>query len=318
MPRLSICIPTYNRPDLFQRALASVTQMAPPQACDVEILVSDNSTDDRSSALTTRLSEKWPGPVVYRQNRPSIGRIDNQNQCLALANGQWVQILHDDDYLLPEGLRKLLAGLERAEPTDRVLLFGVRVVDHRGRLFRSQTFRQDRVLAPQLALQRLLSHSSFVRIPAIVVHRDAYAEIGPFDLDLGGREDIVMWMRLFGAYGVRLSSLVTCAYVVHPGADSYIVCTPESIAMLMRIFNDAVRQGVLSERTIEQCQVHFFHQFILAGAFRRLRVGDRAGARKVMELFRMPEVRRLGLSPRWAPVRTAFVMACLGARTPAP
>jgi glycosyltransferase involved in cell wall biosynthesis len=314
LAQLSICIPTYNRPDLLQRTLASVTQMPPPRASRVEIIVSDNSADDRSATITARFTQRWPGSVVYHQNRPGISMVENHNRCIALATGQWVQFLHDDDYLLPGGLDNLLTGLDRAGSRDRVLLFGVRVVDHRGRRLRSQTFRQDCVLPPNLALQRLLSNSSFVRMPAIVVRCDAYAEVGLFDLNVGHRIDIVMWIRLFSAYGVRLLPLTTSAYTIHPAADSFAVCNPEAITVLMRIFHDIVPPGMLPESTVQQCQAHFFHQFVLAGAFRRLRVGDRVGARKIMELFQMPEVRRLGWSRRWAPVRMAFATACIGVR----
>lgn len=310
---LSICIPTYNRPDLFRGALTSVVQSPSLPARNVEIVVSDNSTDDRSAAITARLTENWQGSVVYQHNSPGIPRVDNQNRCVSLATGRWVQILHDDDYLLRDGLSGMLAGLGRAGESDRVLLFGVRVVDRRGKLIRSQLFRRDRTLPPELALKRLLSNSSLVRMPAIVVRRDIYAEIGRFESGLDGKEDIAMWIRLFGAYGVRLLPLTTCAYRVHPGADSYAVCTPEAITTLTRIFSDTVPQGLLSDRVMRQCRAHFFHQFVLAGAFRRLRVGDRVGARKVMELFRMPEVRTLGPSPRWAPVRLAVATACVGA-----
>ncbi|MDQ3732103.1 MAG: glycosyltransferase [Pseudomonadota bacterium] len=311
---LSICIPTYNRPELLQRALASVAQTPPAQASHVEIIVSDNSTDDRSAAVTARFAQGWPGPVIYHQNKPSISRVDNQNQSIALARGRWVQILHDDDYLLSGGIDRLLVGLDRARSTDRVLLFGVNVVDKLGRRLRSQSFFRDRFLAPHLALQRLLSHSSFVRMPAIVVRREAYTEIGPFESGWGGIDDIAMWIRLFGAYGVRLFPLTTSAYMVHPAADSYAVSTPEAITTLTHIFEYFVPRGVLSERALRRCRTHFFHQFVLAGTFRRLRARDRAGAQKVMELFQMPEVRSLGLSFRWAPVRLAFATACIGVR----
>jgi hypothetical protein len=58
----------------------------------------------------------------------------------------------------------------------------------------------------------------------------------------------------------------------------------------------------------------FFHQFILAGAYRRLRVRRRAEARDVLRLFELPEVRNLGASPKWLPVRAAFTVATVGAR----
>ena len=55
------------------------------------------------------------------------------------------------------------------------------------------------------------------------------------------------------------------------------------------------------------------HQFILAGAYRRLRVRRMAEGARVLRLFELPEVRRLGVSLKWLPVRAAFIAATAGA-----
>jgi hypothetical protein len=60
-------------------------------------------------------------------------------------------------------------------------------------------------------------------------------------------------------------------------------------------------------------QADWFHQFILGGAYRELRDGDRSGAQDILGLFSLPSVRRLGGSRRWAPIRFAFGIL---ARTP--
>jgi hypothetical protein len=67
------------------------------------------------------------------------------------------------------------------------------------------------------------------------------------------------------------------------------------------------------ERTVRRWQAVYLHQFILAGAYRRLRVHRRAEAREVLRLFDLPEVRRLGVAPKWLPVRVAFEAATVGA-----
>ena len=54
------------------------------------------------------------------------------------------------------------------------------------------------------------------------------------------------------------------------------------------------------------CQRDWFHQFILAGAFRRLRVGDRQGAADAYHLFDLPEVKAVGRSTRWMPFRAVL------------
>jgi hypothetical protein len=69
----------------------------------------------------------------------------------------------------------------------------------------------------------------------------------------------------------------------------------------------------VAEPTIRRWQADWYHQFILAGAYRRLRRGHRAEAREVLRLFDLPDVRGVGVSPRWLPVRIAFTAATVGA-----
>ncbi len=311
---LSICIPTYNRPDLLQRALASVSDNAPSEAQNVEIIISDNSTNNESEAIVDEFKKTWPGTVLYRHNQPGLPRIENQNQAISMASGEWIQVLHDDDFLLPDGLPKIITDLINTSSSDRVLLFGVHVVDPNNQVLRTHTYKHNQFFPPPVALQRLLSNSSMVRMPAILIHRDAYAEIGLFESGYAGKEDFLIYIRLFSTYGLRVLPSVTCAYYVHPGADSYAIFNEEAITILTGIFQKFVPQGLLPEHVLRRAQTRYFHQFILAGTYRRLRLGDRIGARKVIDLFKMPEIRKLGLSPRWALIRLVFTAACLGAK----
>jgi hypothetical protein len=54
----------------------------------------------------------------------------------------------------------------------------------------------------------------------------------------------------------------------------------------------------------------FLHQFILAGAYRRLRGRRLTKAGQMLRLFELPEVRVLGVSRKWWPVRVAFTATC--------
>ncbi len=312
--QLSICIPTYNRPELLKRVLASLGDASAFIGQNVELVISDNSTDKQSEQIVHDFEKIWPGSITYRHNVPGIPRIDNQNQAISLATGKWIQVLHDDDYLLPGGLTKILDELNQTKPTDRVLLFGVKVVDQNDQPLRSHTFLRKKYLQPAVALRQILSNSSMVRMPAIVIHRDAYNRVGLWESGLEGKEDIAMYIKLFSVYGVHQIPSLTCAYFVHPEAESYDYFNEESITILSEIFERLVPQGILSNKVIKSSQSHFLHQFILAGAYRRLLLGDRPGARKIMGLFQMPELQKLGVSYRWALVRLAFNTACLGAK----
>jgi hypothetical protein len=83
---------------------------------------------------------------------------------------------------------------------------------------------------------------------------------------------------------------------------------------MREIFERAVARGVVPERSIRRWETDFVHQFILAGAYRQLRLRQRAEARDVLRLFNLPEMRQLGASPRWLPVRVALTAATAGVR----
>jgi glycosyltransferase involved in cell wall biosynthesis len=303
-PLLTIAVPTYRRPDLLRRALASIVQ-AIPEPSVVEVIISDNSPEI-SVPEVERFRTAWTGRLRYLPNEPSIETAANWNQCITSASGRYVLFLHDDDFLLPDGGAGLLAALRRAPSDEHVFLFGVRVVSLNGRVRRRQTHaRERRLLAPE-ALRRILTNSSYVRTPGLVVRRDAFDEIGLFDPAVRVPTDFDLETRLFGRYGVRLEPEVVAAYTVHQAGVTTGMFHAGTIADLLPIFDRAAVQGALPAATVRRCERDWMHQFVLGGVFRKLEVRDRAGAAEVLKLLDLPELRALGISWRWLPVRIAF------------
>jgi glycosyltransferase involved in cell wall biosynthesis len=313
-PVLSVAVPTRNRPELLGRALDSVLRATAPVAEHVEVTVSDGSDDDASGRVVERFLADWPGGHRYVWNRPALPMIENMNRAVELGTGEWVLQLHDDDFLLPGAGTAMLEAVSRLADSEQALLFGVEIVDGQGRTFKKQTYRRDRYLEPGEALRCLLRNSSFVRQPAILVRRAAWERAGAFDPTVGSSCDTDMWVRLFSRYGVRLLPDVISAYTIHQAAATSGKYHPGTIRVLHEIFDRAVALGAAPEPSIRRWQADFFHQFILAGVYRRLRARQRAEAREVLRLFRLPEVRHLGISPKWLPVRAAFTAATAGPR----
>jgi glycosyltransferase involved in cell wall biosynthesis len=303
-PDLTICVPTYERPALLARALSSVVDQTGLPSERVELLVSDNSPD-ASRAIAEDHLTRWSGPTCYLPNSPSIGPIPNFNQCLTRASGRFVLMLHDDDYLLPGSIDAILAAIDRAGD-ERVLLFGVDIVDENGGLRRRQAFRTEQRLGPRRALLRLLSDSSFVRIPAIVIRRDVFDEVGPFDETVGNPTDFELLTRIFARFGVTCETATIAAYSVHVHASTSEMFHADTIETVMTIFNRARALRVLPDDLVAKCEADWFHQFILGGAYRSLRAGDPDRARTILGLLSLPNVAVLGPSKRWRPLRWLF------------
>jgi glycosyltransferase involved in cell wall biosynthesis len=307
-PLLSINMPTRNRAELLEGALGSVLEAMAPVAAQVEVTVSDGSDDDAAGMVVHQLMAGWPGGYRYVWNRPALELTQNMNRSVELASGEWVQQLDDDDRLLPGAGAAMVQAIRAARAGEAVLVFGAEIVDEHGVRRRVQRFRRERYLEPIQALRRLLRNSSFVREPMVVVRRAALEREGLFDTTVGGPSDTDMWVRLFSRYGIRCVPRCTCAYTIHEAAATSGMWNPGTIRDLGEIFDRAVAQGVVPERAVRRWQSDFLHQFILAGAYRRLRRRRRADAREVLRLLDLPEVRRLGVSPKWLPVRAAFTL----------
>jgi glycosyltransferase involved in cell wall biosynthesis len=106
MPKVSICIPTYKRPDLLKVAVGScLAQLFQ----DFEIVISDDSPDTRTEEMVRSLSANQP--IRYVRNVPGLGQAKNVNQLFNLAGGEFLVLLHDDNFLMPSALSDLIAPL---------------------------------------------------------------------------------------------------------------------------------------------------------------------------------------------------------------
>jgi glycosyltransferase involved in cell wall biosynthesis len=299
-------MPTRNRPELLERALRSVVTAMGPVAADVEVTVSDGSDDDASGKVVARVMDGWPGGCRYVWNRPALTLVENMNRAAELATGEWTQQLDDDDLMLPGAGQAMVDTLRFAPAREQVIVFGAHIVDRAGNVRRTQSFDAEVYLSPSQALERLLRNSSFVREPMVVVRRAALEAEGRFDTSVGDATDTDMWVRLFSRHGARCMPIETCAYTIHEAAATTGMWNPGTIEALDTVFGRAVASGVVPERKVRRWEADFMHQFILAGAYRRLRVRRTAEARDVLRLFQLPAVRALGPSPKWLAVRVAF------------
>ncbi|MET4107530.1 glycosyltransferase [Hymenobacter sp. UYP22] len=315
-PLLSICVPTYHRPELLARALRSIG----PLPADVEVIVSDNSTqNDAGQHITTHvLAEQPAARWRYYRNEPGGTAATNWTACVERARGHYLLMLHDDDYLLPEALPTMLQTLRVVQHKQHAVLFGVRVVDAARHELQRQVPARTEYLPNQRAVEALLSNSSMVRMPALVVSKEAYLHTGGPDPQQHDTDDTDLWLRVFAYGGVLQVPALTAAYSVHEGALTTSVFHEQNIQLLQRIFQRARSRQLLPKRQLQRAEARFFHQFVLAGAYRALRRHDVQGARKVLALLQLSQLRHLSTPLPWLPIRLAMQVLTRFQLTPPP
>lgn len=95
-PKISICIPAYKRPENVRRLLQSITEQT---FREFEVVVTDDSPDESVKEVVDEFKEL---PILYHKNSPALGTPANWNKGIAMANGEWVKVMHDDDWFANE------------------------------------------------------------------------------------------------------------------------------------------------------------------------------------------------------------------------
>lgn len=105
MPFISICIPAYQRVKFLDRLLQSITNQ---QFKDFEIIVTDDSPDDSVLLLCRQYLDSLP--ITYHKNEAALGTPANWNKAISLAKGDWIKLMHDDDWFAgPDSLQQFAA-----------------------------------------------------------------------------------------------------------------------------------------------------------------------------------------------------------------
>jgi glycosyltransferase involved in cell wall biosynthesis len=125
-PLVSICTPTYNRPEFLRRTIESCLA----QTCqDFEIIITDNSTNDESAQMVAKMRDPR---IRYHSNNGNIGSLENYRKAVSLLRGKYVQILADDDLLKPKFL-ELTVNVFEKNPTVGAVMAPLDLIDENDR-----------------------------------------------------------------------------------------------------------------------------------------------------------------------------------------
>jgi glycosyltransferase involved in cell wall biosynthesis len=103
--RISIIIPSFNRPDLLKQCIDSCLSQTLPA---YEIIIGDDSTNDLSKMIVEQIiTENKSKNISYFKHTPSKKQIENVNFLIDKAKGDYITLIHDDDFLLKNCLLDL-------------------------------------------------------------------------------------------------------------------------------------------------------------------------------------------------------------------
>jgi len=196
----SVIIPTYNRPGLLRRALASVaTQDYRP----LEAVVVNDGGMPVGEVLAEFAGTLDIHAVEHGEQRwlPAA-----RNSGIAASHGEYLAYLDDDDALLPHHLSALIATLEQQGADCAYSDFALVYEDREnGREVDRQERDTGRFPPERIAVE------CFVPVCSVVHRRQVLDRTGRFDEALTkGMEDWDLWLRVFPAVATAHAKGATC------------------------------------------------------------------------------------------------------------
>ncbi len=116
MKILSVVIPSYNSEEYLDRCVDSVL----PGGEDVEIIIVDDGSTDRTAEIADDYADKFPS-IVKVIHKANGGHGSTINAGIKAATGWFFKVVDSDDRLDEEGLKKVLEVLKKSIRTNAKL-----------------------------------------------------------------------------------------------------------------------------------------------------------------------------------------------------
>lgn len=138
---VSIIVPVYNAEKYLERCVDSILKQDYP---NFELLLMDDGSRDASGKICDEYAKKDSRiRVIHKENS---GVSDTRNQALGLAQGEYIQFLDSDDWIVPEATRLLVRSMEQYQ-CDMVIADFYRVSGER--LAQKGDIEEDKVMNRQ-------------------------------------------------------------------------------------------------------------------------------------------------------------------------
>ena len=200
-PFFSVIIPTYNRESFVLKSIYSVVEQTYQ---DYElIIIDDGSTDNTCDIVKPMLSDRI---FYYKINNSERGAARNFG--ISKAIGEYVTFLDSDDIYYSNYLSNAFNSLKKMHyPKFYDQAYEVK----------TEKNKVIRITRPDSSnYYKAISKGNFMSCMGVFIQREVTQRLKfNEDRDLSGSEDWEYWVRLMASYGLKISSEVCSAMIVH-------------------------------------------------------------------------------------------------------
>ena len=205
-PKVSVIIPTYNRPQKLLRAVNSVINQSYQ---DLEIIVVNDYPDKNNRDLLPKYE-----PLRYIQHNENRGAPIARNNGILAAQGKYIALLDDDDEWKPQKLKYQIEQFDELSDDFGLIYSGRDIVrggetvetyipEHRGDIY--STLLQKNIIPSETPL----------------IRRECLGVTGLFDPKFKSSQDWDLWLRIASEYkAAAITKSLAISHERHSGRIS--------------------------------------------------------------------------------------------------
>lgn len=229
-PLVSICIPTYNRAGIIRQTIESALQQTYK---NIEVLVVDNASTDNTPEIIQTFSDPR---LKFFPNKENTGIFGNFNRCIDLAKGQYIHILHSDDYIDPSFTQTCVHFFEE-HPDVSLTFTSARFTseDNRKEIY---SFPHDHIFTAPEGFRQMLMQKISIICPSVMVRREVYEGIGKFSPEYPYASDYYQWLTISRKYTIAYIRDAWINYRIgdHSETYNYLFRNPMGYLDVLKIY----------------------------------------------------------------------------------
>jgi glycosyltransferase involved in cell wall biosynthesis len=198
-PAISVVIPAYNSEGTIREALASVASQT---FRDYEIIVVDDASSDTTVEIAQASSESSGLKFQVSSLSQNSGPAASRNQGVSEAGGEWIAFLDADDVWLSGRLASQIALMSRFPGAS---------------MFCGKTIPIGESPSAEGTEPGVLKLADFIEnnqvaTSTVLIRKDVFLEVGGFDEQFRGPEDLDLWLRVAADHRVIIDSEPIAGY----------------------------------------------------------------------------------------------------------
>ena len=203
--KLSILIPTYNFKSGIDKILDCLESIEDDLRDSIEIIISDDSDQEIIQKNRNKLLKKHFKNYFYTHNIDNYGAINNWNKLISKAQGDYIWLLHHDEYWQKEkNIMSYIFGVINSKKPNILILPITKLKTKRIFKLNFKIIQKHitckRIMKNYINNPKLLIKSNIIGPPSALIYKKNNFY---YDRNLKYLVDVEFYIRLFNSYNSK-------------------------------------------------------------------------------------------------------------------